>query len=295
MTMTFFKKPRLVLALSFFAVATTDRAAHAQDDGAPGRDQAAIGAQQLLELEFQIERADRQLDRQGLRDRFESILKSRVDKLDHLYQLSGSQQKKLRLAGRVDIDRHFAKVEELEHRLSLVRADADAYSKVLEEISVLQRVKGQDLFGMGSLFSKVFGNTLTKEQTTRYRAVEQQTAKVHHQAALKWVLSTWDQTLKLSDEQHRRLDVLLAQATRPPRRFGEEDYVGLLLQLSRLPEGKLKSIFREEQWASLAPQLAEARRREPKLTRDGYVPEEDVAVGLPAARPGTTEAEKKQG
>jgi hypothetical protein len=294
MTTKYFRNSRFLLALSLIAIVAADVALYAQD-GARGRDQARVRAEQLLELEFQIERADRLADRQGLRDRFESALGSRVEKLDRRYRLTAPQRKKLVLAGRVDIERYFEKGDELEHRLSLVRADADAYSKVIEEIKMLHLVKGQDLFGDRSLFSKVLGNTLTKEQTAKYQAIEQQSAIQHHQAAIKWVLATWDQTLRLSHEQHRQLEALLGQATRPPRRFGEEDYFGILLQLSRLPEGKFKPIFREDQWATLAPQLAEAKRREPMLTREGYVPESDVAVGLPSARAGTTKAEKKQG
>ena len=51
---------------------------------------------QLLELEFQLERLDRQRDRTGLRDQFESALRSRF-----VVGLSDAQ-KKLVLAGRVD-------------------------------------------------------------------------------------------------------------------------------------------------------------------------------------------------
>ena len=105
--------------------------------------------------------------------------------------------------------------------------------------------------------------------------VEKQTAQ-HHQAALKWVLATWDQTLGLSELQHRRLERLLAQETRPPKRFGEEDYFGMLLQLSRLPEGKFKRDLEGGAMGEVTPQLAEARRREPMLERDGYVPENKV-------------------
>ncbi len=295
MTTRYFKNLSFVLALSLIATGTIERAAHAQGEGSRGRDLAVIRAEQLLELEFQIERADRLADRQGLRDRFQKALESRVEKLDRRYRLTAVQRKKLALAGRVDISRYLEKTEELENRLSLVRGDAVAYSKVFDEIKMLQIVNGQDLFGDRSLFSKVLGNTLTKEQTARYQAIEQQTAIEHHQAALKWVLATWDQSLRLSVEQHRQLEVLLGQATRPPRRFGEEDYFGVLVQLSRLPEDKFKPIFRVDQWATLAPQLAEARRREPMLRREGYVPENDVAAGLPSPHAGTTKAEKKQG
>lgn len=284
-----------LLAISLLATLALAHAAQAQRDQERARDEARVQAEQLLKLEFELERANRLTDRQGLRERFEAILKTRVDKLDRQHTLSNVQQKKLILAGRVDIDRYFARAEELEHRLSLARGDADAFPKVFEEIKELQLVKGTDLFGDGSFYSKVLGHTLTREQTSRSQAMEQKLSVQRHQAALVWVLATWDQTLKLSHEQHRRLERLLAQTTRPPRRFGEEDYFGVLLQVSRLPERELKAILREDQWTTLLPELAEAKRREPMLRRDGYVPESDVVVAPSAAGTHATKVEKKQG
>ena len=217
-----------------------------------------------------------------------------MEKLHRRYGLSDTQQKKLVLAGRAEIKRYFERAEELEHKLSLVRNDAVEYARVLDEINTPDH-KSQDLFGERSLFSKVLGNTLTKEQTARYQALEQQLGVQRHKAALKWVLATWDQMLGLSTLQHERLEAVLIKETRPPRRFGEEDYFGVLLQVSRLPEGKLKLIFREDQWATLAPQFAEARLREPMLRREGYVPESDVVVAPSSGNIPAAKVEKKQG
>ena len=293
MKIAYGKNSRL-LTVAFVVATTTTGAAHAQRDRAELLDEAAIRAAQLLELDFQTERIDRQRGRTDRREQFESALRSRVERLDRKYGLSEGQRKKLLLAGRVEIKRHLDRAEELERKLSLVRSDAEEYMKVLEEINTLDRVKSRELFDEGTLFAKVLGNTLTKAQTLRYQAIEQRIAAEHHQAALKWVLATWDEMLGLSPHQRERLQGLLNQSTRPPRRFGAEDYFGVLWQVSQLPEPVLKPLFREDQWAKLTPQLAEARRKEPMLKREGYVPDRDVLVGpSPADAPATSE--KKQG
>jgi hypothetical protein len=293
MKITYSKNSRL-LTVAFVVATTTAGAARAQRDRAELPDEAAIRAVQLLELDFQTERIDRQRGRTDRREQFESAVRSRVERLDRKYGLSEGQRKKLLLAGRVEIKRHLDRAEELERKLSLVRSDADEYIKVLEELSTLNRVKSRELFDEGTLFAKVLANTLTKEQTLRYQAIEQRIAAEHHQAALKWVLATWDEMLGLSAHQRERLQALLNQSTRPPRRFGAEDYSGVLWQVSQLPEPVLKPIFREDQWAKLMPQLAEARRMEPMLKREGYVPDRDVVVG-PSPADAPPKSEKKQG
>jgi hypothetical protein len=293
MKIAYSKNSRL-LTVAFVVATSTAGAARAQRDRAELPDEAAIRAVQLLELDFQTERIDRQRGWTDRREQFESAVRSRVERLDRKYGLSEGQRKKLLLAGRVEIKRHLDRAEELERKLSLVRSDAEEYIKVLEELNTLARVKSRELFDEGTLFAKVLANTLTKEQTLRYQAIEQRIAAEHHQAALKWVLATWDEMLGLSAHQRERLQALLNQSTRPPRRFGAEDYSGLLWQVSQLPEPVLKPIFREDQWAKLMPQLAEARRMEPMLKREGYVPDRDVVVG-PSPADAPPKSEKKQG
>ncbi len=146
-------------------------------------------------------------------------------------------------------------------------------------------------FRRGSIFAKAIASTLTAEQFALYEKIESELVLNRHRSTIVWVLGTWDETLKLSAEQHRRLQALFEEETRPPQTFGTHDYFGLLLQLSRLPEKRLKPFFSLEQWKSLQVQLAEATRLEVELKNDGYVPDDDVARvpggggGGPAGKP----------
>jgi hypothetical protein len=90
-----------------------------------------------------------------------------------------------------------------------------------------------------------------------------------------------DTTLRLTTEQHRQLEQLLIKETRPPRRFGEYDYYGVLFQVSRLPEQSVRPILDDFQWGKLSLQLAEAIRLEQTLKEGGFVPEDKVADAAP--------------
>ena len=209
-----------------------------------------------------------------VRDRYESALKSRVDRTVRLYGLSEAQKKKLQLAGRGDIKRLLDRVEDTRKKARMPARDADEFQAVVPDDRPLHLMPIGELFGEGSLFAKTLKTTVTKEQSSRYEMA----ALTRHRTTLQWVLGTWDQTLALNSEQHRRLESLLIRETRPPKRFGEEDYFGVLFQISRLPETTLKPLFSEDQWAKLCVQLLEAKRKEPALKKDGYVPDNDVAA-----------------
>jgi hypothetical protein len=295
MTIMYSKESRLLLA-SLLAMVTTNRTVCAQREGVRMPDQAVMEAAiEKLQLERATEDSDRQEARRKRYAQFESALKSRVERLHRRVGLSDTQRKKLVLAGRVDVKRFYDRSQELENRLRFVRGDRVEVWKILNELSALNRVESRDLFGEHSLFSKILANTLTPEQAARFQVLERENVVQQHQATLKWVLDTWDQTIGLSPEQHQRLDVLLKHETRPPRRFGVADYFGVLLQVSRLPEAKLKAIFRDDQWAKLQPEFAEARRQEPELKREGYVPENDVAAAPKQTNKTSAARENEQG
>jgi hypothetical protein len=261
------------------AMAAPVVAALAQDDDPPQPNQAAVdAARELLDLEVALKRIDKREGDNKQRDRFESTLKSRIDKVHRRYPLSKAQTKKLLLAGRADIRRYFATVEELETKLALARVDRVEELKLLNEITTNIHRPGQDIFDERSLFSKILASTLTREQAARHQVLEREIAVEHHRATIDWVLGTWDQTLGLTAGQHERLRVLFSNETRPPRKFGPDDYFGVLCQVSRISEVKLKSILSASQWAALRPEFGQAKQMEPTLTQSGYVPENDVAA-----------------
>ncbi len=98
--------------------------------------------------------------------------------------------------------------------------------------------------------------------------------------------------MQLTEAQHRQLEELCERETRPPQIFGANDYFGLLLQLSRLPEERLKPIFLREQWQKVALQIAHAKGLETELKKEGYVPDDEVAGAAPGARGSVPESKR---
>jgi hypothetical protein len=266
-----------------------------------GRDQALPDQNEVMEdvLARSLEQRCDDLENRGARGQFESKLKSRVERLANRYALSEAQQKKLLLAGRGDIKRFFDAIDQVRSRVQRngAEAHADLIAAMNELESLTERVQ-RDPFARGSFFAKTIASTLSGQQLAQYEKTERELVLNRHRSTIRWVLGTWDETLKLTAEQHRRLEALCEQQTRPPQRFGGDDYFGLLLQLSRLPEERLKPLFSDGQWKTVQVQIAVAKGQETQLKNDGYVPDDDVA-GAPAGGAGAggrgSEPQSKRG
>lgn len=236
--------------------------------------------------------SDRQIDRwlfgldgdvDSARLLSESRLKSRIGYIDQLCILTPDQRKKLELAGRGDIKRFFDQVAE--------RKKAFYHEKSRDEVlqSVeLARLLGQayrsGIFSDASMFAKVLGAILDPAQLIRYRRDGNGSRLTRYQARLEWVALTLQKGLSLSDGQRIRLLCILLEETRPPRRFGPIDYYGIMVQASRIPEGRLKPIFSVREWDGFQKEIDEARRREGELRESGYLPEEDDQPDRETAR-----------
>lgn len=269
-------------ALTVNSASAQERDLVIEEDAIP-----AVRAQELNRLFLGPQGLNRLRD---LRVRFESALRSRIKDLDRLPDVSEAQKKKLALAGRVDIERYVDRLQDFENKLAMRGNDRAELVKVFQEIEGLQRLASQDLFGDGSYYTKVLARTLTDRQIARLKEIERKMALERHDGTLRWVLETWDQALKLSADQRQRLDLLLHEQTRPPRKYGEYDYYGVLLQLSRLPEPTLKMHFSDAQWALVSKHMDAARGLEETLKKGGYLPKDDVAAApsrpdLPPVKP----------
>jgi hypothetical protein len=259
-----------------------------QRDAAEVPAQLPAGADQLLEGELlKLETRDwiggGLGTPQAARELFEAQLKSRVDRLNGRYQLSATQQKKLFVAGRGDIKRFFDRVDDLRRRQELAAGDREARLANIQDFISLTKAARRDLFDAQSIFAKTIKSTLTPEQIERFAKLEPEIAQRRHLETIRWVVGTWDETIKLNGVQHAQIEALLVQETRPPRTFGYNDYFGLLLQAARHEE-KLKAVFTPAQWTTVSAQLAEARRLETILKDEGYVPEESSVAGTPPGR-----------
>ncbi|MFI5459490.1 MAG: hypothetical protein ACHRXM_29035 [Isosphaerales bacterium] len=285
--------PGRLLVVMALAVAATGPLARAQDFFEKHEiDEAALP---LLHFGVSNQQFDQRVFGSGgaaqFRRRVELSLTARVSDVDRICQLTAVQKKKLLLAGRGDIKRFFDHVEESRQKIEHESIDLDELRAILQEFQRRLARSRFDLFGEKSLFQKSLKNTLTAEQFATFQKITRDVVAAHHRTTITWVAGIMDTTLRLSKEQHRRFEELLVNETRPPMRFGEYDYYGLMFQLSRLPDARLRPIFDGDQWSKLSLGLAEAVRLEQTLKEGGFVPDDQVAEAAtgrrerPLARP----------
>jgi hypothetical protein len=216
-------------------------------------------------------------DREQTRRRLEARLKSRIEQIDRACKLTEAQRHKLSVAGRGDIKRLFARIDEVKAKLADARQDVMMRQIAAQAAEGGELVDQTDCFGDGSLYSKVLKSTLTPEQVAVRDKAVKDASIAQHRATIRWAIGSMEPWLKLSPEQHEKLETLLGAGTKPPRKFGAYDYYGLMFQASKLPEKDFKSIFSDGQWQKVEQQIAEARRLEKTLRVGGFLPDDDVA------------------
>jgi hypothetical protein len=223
------------------------------------------------------------LDADEFRSRLERRLTARINEVNRICPLSEAQKKKLSMAGRVEIRRFFDDVAKLKQTIRDSEIDEPFLGNVFRIPQPSQILDPRSLFADDALLGKILKSTLGSEQFARYERIKLADRAARHQGTLKWVVGVLDTSLHLNSEQHRRLAALLAQETRAPRKFGEYDYYGVMFQVSRLPEARVRPIFDAGQWAKLQVHLNEAVRLQNTLEQGGFVPENAVAAKAPAA------------
>ncbi len=216
------------------------------------------------------------------RAQFGQSFSLRADEIEHACGLNETQKEKLLLAARGDMKRFFDRVEEKRKEFQLARTDPHKYQEFFQGLAPIRQAIAKGLFGDGSLFSKTIRSTLDPGQAARYEVVLRSRQGFREGARLELVLAVLDNALGLDAGQRRKLRKLAREETRPPKSFGYYDYQVLILQLARLPEETLKPIFREAQWRTLTTWFDNAKRMEPFLNQNGYLPDPAAPVYDPA-------------
>jgi hypothetical protein len=278
--------------LGLFAVLALAGAAPGQEPAreqrvikAPGNDllkgeevQENVDLRRLEELTEELSAlAYFQGDLKQVQGRLETRLKSRIAQVDRVCKLTAEQRGKLTVAGRGDIRRTFARIDEIKAKLAVASPEGDPRPELVRELNKHRQALKTDCFGEESFYSKVLKSTLTPDQMAVREKAARDASIAQHKATIRWALGSMDTWLQLSPSQHEKLEKLLLEKTRAPRKFGEYDYYGLMFQASKLSEGELKPIFDDGQWQRIERQLAEARRLEKMLRVEGFLPDDGVA------------------
>jgi hypothetical protein len=217
------------------------------------------------------------------RGRLDSQLAIRIEAVAQVGELTDAQRQKFQLAGRGDIRRFLDRVEEQRKKFLLVRKDQNKIGELWQEIQPLQMTINAGLHGDGSLFAKTLKTILAAEPYARYEEAERERRVFHYRARVELVVGLLDDVLALGDERRRNLVDLVVNETRIPRSFGQYDHYVVLLQMSRLPEERLKMVFDASQWRRFDRQRRQFQGMEPFLKQNGFLPDSrDDAQEMPA-------------
>jgi hypothetical protein len=273
----------ILILTAMLLIACTGRGARAQDDVVADDNEEAP-----VNMVFNVGGAD-QVDQMlygrfggaGVaRNQLDSALALRIDDVTRICGVTEAQKKKLQLAGRGDIKRFFDRVEETKRKFQTTQNNQ--FNNIWQEIQPLQTELSSGLFGEDSLFAKTVKRTLSEEQAIKFENVVRQRSLARYQSTVAWCVVQLDKSVGLSDNQRRRLVELLVKETKPPRRFGQNDYWFMMLQASKLPESKLKPILDDVQWRFLQRQLMQGRGMEQWLKMSGVIDDDKPAGARPA-------------
>lgn len=217
-----------------------------------------------------------------VRGRLEDMLRLQVDEIDRDCRLNPAQRAKLELAGRGDIARFFEQVDAKRREFQAARTDRLKIVELNREIQPIQQRMQGGIFGEGSLFAKVAAKALDPEQVARHEAARRDRQKFRHRSKIDLIVAMMDTAAGLTTQQRQRLSRLIEEETRPPKKAGPYDYQVMMLQLARLPEEKIKPIFSPAQWRLVEVHFNNAKRLEPMLARNGYLPDEPADDGAKA-------------
>jgi hypothetical protein len=182
-----------------------------------------------------------------IRQKFDGLLKLRIEEIDGNCRLTDEQKQKLRLMGCGDIKQVFDSFEKAKRQFKLLNNDVQKLQEVMPLVQPVQTAQ-HGLFQDGSLFAKSLRHTLTKEQFARYEVVDRARREFQHKAQIALAVHSLEESVPFRDAQRRELIALLAKELKPSRKSSENSFYILLSQIALLPEHKIKPLLTDAQW-----------------------------------------------
>jgi hypothetical protein len=211
------------------------------------------------------------------RRRMLGAIDSELQWLDGGCRLTNAQKKKLRLAGRGDIDSFFSRAADLHAKVIGRALDQQEYRELSAQMTLLRMASEDGLLNAASLFRKTLRGTLDERQRADY----QQLLRQRQLAAAETGLSTWDRaavvndnigrvnainTIKLSAETRRKIcELIVAQGRLPESSIPNMNYI-VLLEADRIAD-QVRPLMDDEQWEAFQQLVIPAKRVEPAIRR----------------------------
>lgn len=195
---------------------------------------------------------------QSARDELKNSLQLQMEAIDQLCHLDETQKAKLLLAAEGDLTRFFSTVSELREKYSQVRNDGNAWNDFWQRVQPLQSKYNLGLFQESSLFEKTLHSTLNEEQLKQYREFSKERKQRLLRTQCELVITDFERTLPLQADQRQRLTTLLIKES---ERYTNPGEIPQIYWILRIPEAKLRPIFKDWQWKKLEPQFRQLNPR----------------------------------
>jgi hypothetical protein len=187
----------------------------------------------------------------SIKGRWIQALSKRIASIDQEYYLTDAQKKRLFVAGQGDIKRALDRMQAVEGRPDAASDLARALLRLNNEANLAGDLES-DIFGRGSLLTKVMTTTLTDEQRRAAYERRRKEQRARYRATVADVAASLAPALGLTDERRQKLESLLLQEIRAPRELGESNRAYIMYHFLGLPEAKIRSILDDTQWRRLA-------------------------------------------
>ena len=208
------------------------------------------------------------------RSKLESQFRLQLDEITRVTKLNEAQKKKLELAARGDVKHFFDLVEEKRRGFQLVKNDQNKFNNFYQELRPLQMKLNSGLYGEDSFYFRTLKRTLDPVQSASYEQVVRDRENYRYRSQVNQVVANLDNSVGFRADQRRQILKIILEETRPPKKQSQYDSYVLLYQLSKLPEARLKPLFKDHQWLLFKRQMENAQRIEQFLIAQGILPDE---------------------
>jgi hypothetical protein len=107
---------------------------------------------------------------QRFRAQLDKLLDRKIREVEQLFRLSDAHRRKLKLAGRGDIQRLLEMVEDARREFQSARRNPRRLAELQEDIRLVELRVSDGLFEMGSLFTKTLRKMIDEKQVARRSA-----------------------------------------------------------------------------------------------------------------------------
>jgi hypothetical protein len=207
-------------------------------------------------------------------------LQAESDSVQSTCVLEDDQKEKLLLAGRGDIHAFMQHYAKLRAKFAENINDQQAVQNIWKEIQPLQAKYNGQIYGEGSLFTKVLDHVLDEQQSARMEQLRREQRKFQYQAAVMQLISQFDQAAPITHRKREKLLALIDQHTFPPKSITGSNFNSYLMyfvlsQMAEIPEDELRPLFGEAAWNVIRQQMNQGKAMQRTLKQQGLVPEKD--------------------